>query len=118
MKSVFKNADVRENFQILVRDEAFTVKRFGFKRAYLENVLLKNLPMQNKTASKFLEAYNGYYETSLRIQDIFDRHEIVKRTVGDIEFRFCDDPSKQAAFRFIEKVLSIRSGSVVGMTPA
>ena len=118
MKSVFKNADVREEFQKLIRDEAFTVKRFGFKRAYLENVLLKNLPMQNKTASKFLEAYNGYYETSLRIQDIFDRHEIVKRTADDIEFRFGDDPSKQVAFRFIEKILSMRGPSGVEMSPA
>ena len=56
--------------------------------------------------------------TDLDMAEIFDTHEIVRRTADDVEFRFGDDPSKAAAFRFIEKVLSIRSPSGMETSPA
>lgn len=116
MRSLFKEKHIAENLSKLLHDPNFTIKRFWFKKVYIQNILENEPKLQAKTGNKVLEMYNSYHESDLALEDIFNTESLINYKQNAIEFRFKTDAPKEVAFKFIEKILSIQDTLVMNVT--
>lgn len=107
MKQLFKNNEIIDNIKTIIQDKNFTIKKYWFKKIYLENLLSKNSKIQYKTSIQILKMYNDYFNSNQNITNIFNTIFIINFSLNNINFVFKENDLDNYHFKFIEKILSI-----------
>lgn len=107
MKQLFKDNKIIDNITNIIQEKKFSVKKYWFKKVYLQNLISKNSKIQFKTAKQILQMYNDYLNLNHDIQDIFNTDFIINYTPNVIEFVFRKNDLENYHFKFIEAILSI-----------
>lgn len=107
MKQLFKDIEIIDNITNIIQDKKFSVKKYWFKKVYLQNLLSKDSKIQYKTAKKILQMYNDYLNLNQDLENIFNTDFLINYNPNVIEFVFKETDNENHHFKFIEKILSI-----------